>query len=86
MTLTLFIIYKQHQIFLSIIFKKTTKTYKNVTESDSNEQMSAFISSRGSSENSTIQAFFQIPQPVFIKNQDGKFYMTFIFLETNDSV
>ena len=75
MTLTLFILYKQHQISLSPNFKNTTKDYNIIviTESTSDEQISISIYTPGSFQHSTIKALFQNPQPIVVKSQDGKF-------------
>ena len=75
MTLTLLILYKQHQVILSPNFKNTTKDYNIIviTESTSDEQISISIYSPGSFQHSTIKALFQNPQPIVVKSQDGEF-------------
>ena len=74
----------QYQILLSPVFKNTTKQYKVTTKSTTDEQVSTFISTHGSSVNSFIEAFFKNQPPVVIRSQNGKFQMTTIFLDTND--
>ena len=84
MTLTLLNIDKQHYKIVSIIFNNITKEFKVITESTHDEQISAYICTPGSSRYSFIEALFKNPPPVLIESQDGKFYMTTIFLEINN--
>ena len=72
MTLTLLNIDNQHQIIVSIIFKNITKEVRVITESNTDEQITAFTFTPGSSHYSFIEALIKTPPPVLIKSQDGK--------------
>ena len=86
MTITLLNIDNQHQIFVSTIFNNITKKFRVITEWTNDEQITAFICTPGSLLYSFIAALFKNWHPVQIKIQDGKFYMTTIFLEINDEI
>ena len=73
LTLTLLNNDNQHHIIVSVIFNNITKEFRVITESTNDEQITAFICTRGSSHNSLIEALFKNPPPVLIKSQDGKF-------------
>ena len=84
MTLILLKIYDHYQVIIILIFNNTTNVYKNITEAISDEQISNFICTPGSSENSTIIARVKNPKPVVIESQDGTFLMTHICVDVND--
>ena len=73
MTLTLLNIDNQHQIIVSITFNNITKEFRVITESITDEQITAFICIPESSHYSFTEALFKNPPPVLIKSQDGKF-------------
>ena len=64
MTLILLNIYDHYQVIISLIFNNTTNVYKTITEAISDEQISTFICTPGSSENSTIKDRVKNPKPV----------------------
>ena len=72
MTLTLLNIDNRHQKVVSIIFNNITKEVRVITESTTDEQITAFICIPESSHYSFIEALFKNPPPVLIKSQDGK--------------
>ena len=84
MTLTLLNIDSQQQIILSITFNNITEEIKIITESTNDDQVTAFICTPESSHYSFIETSFKNPPPVLIKSQNGKFWMTTIFLDIND--
>ena len=86
MTLTLLNIDNQHQIIVSIIFNDITKEFRVITESTTDEEITAFICNPESLHFSFIEALFKNAAPVLIKSQDGKFWMTTIFLDINDEI
>ena len=53
-------------------------------ESTNDEQITAFNCAPGSLQYSIIEAVFKNPPPVLFKSQDGKFWMTNIFLDINE--
>ena len=73
MTLTFLNIDNQQQIIVSIIFNNIAKEFRVITETTSDEQITAFICTPGSSHYSFIEAFFKNLPPVMIKSQVGKF-------------
>ena len=73
MTLTLLNIDNQHQKIVSIIYNNITEEFRVTTESTNDEQITAFIWTRGSSHYSFVEALFRNLPPVLIKSQDGKF-------------
>ena len=86
MTLILLSIYDHYQVIISLIFNDTTNVYKTITEAISDEQLSTFICTPGSSQNSKTFARFKNPKPVIIKNHDRKSQMTTIFLKIDDEL
>ena len=73
MTLILPNIDNQHQIIVSTIFINNTKEFRVITESTTDEQITAVICTPGSFQYSFIEGLFRSPPPVLIKSQDGKF-------------
>ena len=84
MTLNILNIDNQHQTFLSHILNGTTKDYKVITEPTSADHLSTSICTLGSSHYSFIRNFFKNHLPDVIKSQDGKIWMTIIFIGIND--
>ena len=84
MTLTLSNIDYQYQIIVSLVSNYTTKEYKIVTESTTDVRKPTLICTPASSHYCFSEAFVKNPSPNVIKSQDGKFLMTFIFLDKNE--
>ena len=76
---------KSTAILLDFETGRKTK-FRAIRESTNDEQISGFICTPGSSQNSFMQALFKTPPPFLIKSPDGKFWMTTIFLNINDKI
>ena len=73
MTLTLLNIDNQHQLIVSIISNIITNEFRVLTESTSDEQITAIICTPGSSHYSFIEALLKNSSPVLMKSQDRNF-------------
>ena len=72
MTFTLLNIDSHHQKIVSLIFNNIAKEFKEITESNSGEQISTFLRISGSFDHSFIEALFKNPPPVVIKDPDRR--------------
>ena len=86
MRITLLEFDNQHHITVRIISNIITKELRVITESAHDGQIPAYICTLGSSHYSLLETLFKNPPPVLIRNQDGTFKMTTLFLDINDKI